>query len=160
MHLYETHLPVADTKLSEAFYREVVGLPFAYRDAARDIVFLWADAKEKGMIGLWGPSTGYGRQNGTPMQCHIAFAVSLEQLQQTIQLLNKRGIETRGFGGNATSEPSVIGWMPSAQCYFRDPDGHSLEFITILPERPKAAFVGSYSEWIKLNAPSSEEVRE
>src|SRR5215813_3669144 len=112
MHLYESHLPVADTKLSQAFYREVVGLPFAYRDATRDVVFLWVDDKEKGLIGLWGPSTGYGRHNGKLVKCHIAFAVSLDQLQQTIEKLNKRGIETRGFGGNAASEPSVIGWMP------------------------------------------------
>ena len=47
MHLYETHLPVADTKIAERFYREIISLPFAYRDATRDIIFLWADAKEK-----------------------------------------------------------------------------------------------------------------
>ena len=47
MHLYETHLPVADTNVAERFYREIVGLPFGYRDPTRDIVFLWADAKEK-----------------------------------------------------------------------------------------------------------------
>ena len=128
MHLYESHLPVADTKLSEAFYREVVGLSFAYRDATRDIVFLWVDDKQKGMLGLWGPSTGYGRQNGVLVQCHVAFAVSLEQLRQNIEKLTKLGIETRGFEGNPASEPSVIGWMPSAQIYFRDLDGHSLEF--------------------------------
>jgi len=55
MHLYETHIPVADTRIAERFYKEIVGLPFAYRDPTRDIVFLWANAKEKGMIGLWGP---------------------------------------------------------------------------------------------------------
>jgi lactoylglutathione lyase len=159
MHLYETHLPVADTKLSEAFYREVVGLPFAHRDPTRDIVFLWVDEKQKGMIGLWGPSTGYGRQNGMLVQCHVGFAVSLEQLQQTIENLNKLGIETRGFDGNAGSEPSVIGWMPATQTYFRDLDGHSLEFITVLPQRPRPGFVGSYSEWAKLNEPCSEAVR-
>jgi len=31
--------------------------------------------------------------------------------------------------GEKTTEPSVIGWMPSAQLYFRDRDGHSLEFF-------------------------------
>jgi catechol 2,3-dioxygenase-like lactoylglutathione lyase family enzyme len=66
MHLYETHLPVADTKAAEKFYREIVGLPFAYRDPRRDIVFLWADAEERGMIGLWGsyprPSREFLRQ--------------------------------------------------------------------------------------------------
>lgn len=151
MHLYETHLPVNDTQISETFYREVIGLPFAYRDPSRDIVFLWVDEKQKGMIGLWGAGTGYGRQNGIFTLCHLAFAVSFEQLQRAIQQLNERGIETRGFGGNITCEPSVIGWMPSAQIYVRDPDGHSLEFIALLPEPPNAAFIGSYSEWVALN---------
>ena len=151
MHLYETHIPVRDTKISETFYQEVVGLPFAYRDPTRDIVFLWVDEKPKGMIGLWGASTGYGRQNGMLTQCHLAFAVSFEELRRTVKKLLERGIETSGFGGNSTSEPSVIGWMPSAQIYFRDPDEHSLEFITILPETPNASFVGSYSEWVKLS---------
>ena len=52
MHLYETHLPVANTEIAKDFYTEVVGLPFAYRDPTRDIVFLWAASKEQGMIGL------------------------------------------------------------------------------------------------------------
>lgn len=155
MHLYETHIPVTDTKNSETFYREVVGLPFAYRDPSRDIVFLWVDDKQKSMVGLWGPSTSYGRQNGALTHCHLAFAVSFEQLQRAIKAVNQRGIKTRAFGGNSTSEPSVIGWMPSAQIYFRDPDGHSLEFITILPEPPRADFVGSYSEWVELNQQQS-----
>jgi hypothetical protein len=85
------------------------------------------------------------------MQCHLAFAVSFEQLQRAIEELNEHEIETRGFGGNSTREPSVIGWMPSAQIYFCDPDGHFLEFITILPQPPNATFAGSYSEWVKLN---------
>lgn len=151
MHLYETHIPVTDTKTSEAFYREMIGLPFAYRDPTRDIVFLWVDEKSKGMIGLWGASTGYGRQNGVITRCHLAFAVSFAELQRAVGKLNERGIETRGFGGNSTREPSVIGWMPSAQIYFRDPDGHSLEFIALLPQPPNAGFTGSYSEWANSN---------
>ena len=151
MHLYETHLPVSQTRISEVFYREVIGLPFAYRDPTRDIVFLWADEKKKSMIGLWGASTGYGRQNGIFTPCHLAFSVLFEQLQHAIRKLNELGIETHGFAGYASSEPSVIGWMPSAQIYFRDPDGHSLEFIALLPEPPNTGFIGSYSEWVKLN---------
>jgi lactoylglutathione lyase len=147
MHLYETHLPVADTRIAESFYREVVGLPFAHRDPTRDIVFLWADEKQRGMIGLWGASTGYGRLNGVLTPCHLAFAVSFEELQCVIGKLNERRIQTRGFKGNLTCEPSVIGWMPSAQIYFRDPDGHSLEFISLLPEPPIVDFIGTYAEW-------------
>ena len=147
MHLYETHIPVANTAIAEKFYREVVGLPFAHRDATRDIVFLWAETKAKAMIGLWGPGTVYGRRDGTAVNCHIAFAMSLDELLAAIVKLRKRGIFTIGFGGEETAEPSVIGWMPSAQIYFRDPDGHVVEFITILPEQPIADFVGTYSPW-------------
>jgi len=154
MHLYETHLPVADTKVAEKFYRDVVGLPFAYRDPIRDIVFLWADGKRKSMIGLWGPNTAYGRKNGIVQNCHVAFAVSLDELFARIEKLNASNIETLGFGGSKTQEPTVIGWMPSAQIYFRDPDGHMLELIAILSETPIPKFNGSYSEWKKLNNPS------
>jgi lactoylglutathione lyase len=157
MHLYETHIPVTDTKASQTFYSEVVGLPFAYRDATRDIVFLWADEKQKGMVGLWGASTGYGRQNGELTRCHLAFSVSYEELQRAIVKLNERKIETSGLGGKPTTEPSVIGWMPSAQIYFHDPDGHSLEFIAILPQTPNASFIGSYSDWVKLNKGKSDD---
>jgi len=150
MHLYETHIPVADTQVAERFYREIVGLPFAYRDPTRDIVFLWADLKEKGMIGLWGPNTAYGSQNGANRTRHVAFAVRLDQLIDAIKKLTENGIDTFGFRGNKTDEPTVIGWMPSAQIYFRDPDGHMLEFITILPGRPNPSFNGPYSEWKKL----------
>ena len=149
MHLYETHLPVANTEIATDFYRRIVGLPFAYRDPTRDIVFLWASSKERGMIGLWGPGTIYGPQSERAGKCHLAFGVSFEELLVTIRQLNQQGIETFGFGGKKTQEPTVIGWMPSAQIYFRDPDGHVVEFISNLPDEPDTAFNGPYSEWRK-----------
>ena len=155
MHLYETHLPVADTTVAEKFYRRIVGLVFAYRDPTRDIVFLWAGAKQKAMIGLWGPNTAYGRQDGIAQRCHVAFAVSLDELVATIEKLNANNIETLGFDGETSREPTVIGWMPSAQIYFRDPDGHMLEFITILADPPNPSFNGRYSEWKKLTTRQS-----
>ena len=151
MHLYETHLPVADTNIAQRFYQDIVGLPFAYRDPTRDIVFLWADAKPKAIIGLWGPNTVYGRQNGIAQRCHVAFAVSLDELFAAIEKLNANNIEILGFDGKTSRGPTVIGWMPSAQIYFRDPDGHMLEFISILPGPPIPKFNGKYSEWKKLS---------
>ena len=150
MRLYETHLPVANTEVAKEFYTTVVGLPFAYRDPTRDIIFLWAASKEQGMIGLWGPGTSYGREDAIARKRHIAFAISFDQLLVAIERLNQRGIETLGFGGHKTHEPTVIGWMPSAQIYFRDPDGHTLEFISILPEPPNPNFIGTYSDWKKV----------
>ncbi len=150
MRLYETHLPVANTEVAKDFYTTVVGFPFAYHDPTCDIIFLWAASKEQGMIGLWGTNTAYEQENGMARKCHLAFAVSFDQLLAAIKKLNECGIKTLGFGGHQTQEPTVIGWMPSAQIYFRDPDGHVLEFITILPDAPNPRFVGAYSDWKKL----------
>jgi len=154
MHLYETHLPVANTEIAKDFYTKTVGLPFAYRDPTRDIIFLWAASKEQGMIGLWGPNTTYGQENGIARKCHLAFAVPFDELLAVIKKLNECGIETLGFGGHKTHEPTVIGWMPSAQIYFRDPDGHMLEFISILPDPPNPKFIGAYFDWKKLTTMS------
>ena len=144
MHLYEAHLPVADTDAACRFYVEIVGLQFAHRDLRRDIVFLWAGANRQSMLGLWGPSTTLGRELH---KCHIAFAVSLPELLAAGEQLNASGIQTQNFPGEKTTEPSVIGWMPSAQLYFHDGDRHSLEFIALLDESPEPSFVGTLSEW-------------
>lgn len=150
MHLYEAHLPVADTEAARAFYTDTVGLRFAHHDLTRDVVFLWATSKEQGMIGLWGPGTDRGPQRDHHPKHHLAFAVPLDFLFDAIQRLAAKGIETFGFGGTKQNQPSVIGWMPSAQIYFRDLDGHMLEFISILPYEPRPDFIGTYSEWQSL----------
>ena len=155
MHIYETHIPVADTARAEKFYREVVGLPFAHADRERNIVFLWAASKEQGMIGLWGPGSTYG-PGETNGKHHLAFAVPWPALLELITKLKQHGVQTLGFGGGILDEPSVIGWMPSAQIYFRDPDGHMLEFISILPDEPRPGFVGAYSEWLRITAAATD----
>ena len=144
MHLYETHLPVASTKTSARFYQEIVGLEFGYRDPGRDIVFLFIGTGKASMLGLWGPTTTYGRD---PHRCHFAIAISLPELLAVGKRLNGMGVSTRNFAGEETTEPSVIGWMPSAQLYFRDPDGHSLEFIALLDDPPDPGFIGPLSAW-------------
>ncbi len=84
------------------------------------------------MLGLWGPSTVHGKFH----KCHIAFNVPLAELLAAGERLRAAGIKTQNFSGEETTEPSVIGWMPSAQLYFRDGDGHSLEFIALLDPPP------------------------
>jgi lactoylglutathione lyase len=143
MHLYETHLPVKDTEVSSQFYVDVVGLECAHRDLTRDIVFLWIGSNKHSMLGLWGPGTSWGR----PHSCHFAIAVSLPELLAAGPRLSTLGVVTRDFSGKITTEPSVIGWMPSAQLYFSDPDGHTVEYITLLDEAPEPGFVASLSAW-------------
>lgn len=152
MHLYETHLPVRSTETSQKFYQYIVGLAFAYRDPGRDIVFLWIGENRRSMLGLWGPGTSYG---GKSHKCHFAIGVSLPELQDSGKRLAASGIECQNFQGNKTNEPSVIGWMPSAQIYFRDPDGHSVEFIALLDDAPDPGFIGTLSEWRKRVSSSS-----
>jgi lactoylglutathione lyase len=149
MYLYETHLPVRNTEVSQRFYIDVVSLQFAYRDPGRDAVFLWIGENKKSMLGLWGPTTTRGSR---PYLCHFAIAVSLPELLAAGARLNQSGITTRNFAGDNTAEPSVIGWMPSAQLYFSDPDDHSVEFISLLPDPPDEAFIGPLSKW-KLRQP-------
>jgi lactoylglutathione lyase len=146
MHLYETHLPVADTERSARFYVEVLGLTFGYRDPGRDIVFLYIGADRRSMLGLWGPGTTHGRDREVCR--HFAIAVTLEELLAAGEHLNALGIATRNFAGDETAEPSVIGWMPSAQLYFRDPDGHSVELLALLDDPPAPAFIGPLSNWL------------
>jgi len=144
MHLYETHLPVRSTEASQRFYLDVVGLEFAYRDPTRDAVFLWIGSDRRSMLGLWGPSTTRGSDFH---KCHFAMAVSLPELLAAGKRLNDLGVCTRNFPGGETVEPSVIGWMPSAQLYFSDPDDHSLEYITLLDDPPDPDFIGPLSTW-------------
>src|SRR4030095_12704455 len=144
MHLYEAHLSVSDTEAAQRFYVQIIGLQFAHRDPTRDAVFLWAGADRRSMLGLWAPSTTLGREFH---KCHIAFNVPLAELLAAGERLNAAGIQTQNFAGEKKTEPSVIRWVPSAQLYFRDPDGHSLEFIALLDESPAPEFVGSLSEW-------------
>ncbi len=58
------------------------------------------------------------------------------------------------FFGEAATEPSVIGWMPAAAIYFRDPDGHMLEYLAMLesPARPELGIVAwsEQSEWTQV----------
>jgi lactoylglutathione lyase len=144
MNLYETHLAVRNTEISKAFYTEIVQLSFAYRDPKRDIIFLWIGENRASMLGFWGPNTAYGSQF---YQSHLAIAVPLSELLSAGERLNRLKVPTYDFARTETTEPSVIGWMPSAQLYFRDPDGHLLEFITLLDEDPDSEFIGSLSEW-------------
>jgi lactoylglutathione lyase len=152
VYLYEAHLSVADTEASQNFYTHVVGLEFAHRDRSRDIVFLWAGDHRKSMLGLWGPSTTYGRDFH---KSHLAFAVSLPQLLSAGEQLRRNGVSCQNFQGEKTDEPSVIGWMPSAQLYFNDPDGHSIELIALLDDKPDPSFIGSLTEWRNKVGPGS-----
>jgi len=144
VHLYETHLPVAETERAAAFYCNIVGLQFAYRDPTRDIVFLWIGSERRSMLGLWGPGTAYGEP---ATKRHLAIALTLPELLDAGPRLQAAGVRTINFHREETTEPSVIGWIPSAQLYFSDSDAHSMEYIALLDDPPDDGFIGPLSEW-------------
>jgi lactoylglutathione lyase len=136
--LFETHLTVADLPRSVAFYRDVVGLPVALEVPERGAAFHWIGQPGQAMLGLW--SIGSAPMG---MQLHIAFEMSLPDVLAAPQRLLALGVQPLSFFGEPADEPSVIGWMPAAAVYFRDPDGHMLEYLAMLegPGRPALGIV-------------------
>lgn len=147
MTLYETHVPVSNLAASVAFYRDIVGLVPAYEQPERGVAFLWVNNAKTGMVGLWAPGSPWGWKTGEAHRNHCAFAVTLPELMAHAARLKAAGITVLDFHGQPTAEPSVIGWMPSAQIYLKDPDGHLLEYIAILDATPDATYLGSWSGW-------------
>jgi lactoylglutathione lyase len=141
--LFEAHLPVADVARSVAFYRDVVGLEAAYDDAERGVAFMWAGSPGGAMLGLWSLGTA-----PMGMLLHVAFAADLHEVLRAPAALAAAGVTPLSFFREEADEPSVIGWMPAAAVYFRDPDGHKLEYLAMLdePARPGAGVV-TWSEW-------------
>jgi lactoylglutathione lyase len=130
--LFETHLTVTDLRRSVAFYRDTVGLPVALELPERGAAFHWIGEPGQAMLGLW--SMGSAPMG---MLLHIAFDVALEDVRAAPERLRAEGIEPLSFFGEPTDEPSVIGWMPAAAIYFRDPDGHMLEYLAMLDTAPQ-----------------------
>jgi lactoylglutathione lyase len=144
--LFEAHLAVGDLDRSIAFYRGVVGLELAFRAPEIGAAFLWIGGRGNAMLGLW--ARGSAPMNVT---LHLAFKLSLEGVMSSPRRLRSLGIAPLSFDGAETDEPSVIGWMPAAAVYYRDPDGHLLEHLAMLdsPPDPERRVV-SWTEWTKI----------
>jgi lactoylglutathione lyase len=130
--LYETHLSVSDLDRSVAFYRDVVGLPLALQLPERGAAFLWVPDSRRSMLGLWSRGSA-----PLGMTLHVAFEVGLDDLLDAPRRLRANGVTPLSFFGVETAEPSVIGWMPAAAVYFRDPDDHLLEYLSMLDDDPQ-----------------------
>jgi lactoylglutathione lyase len=143
-HLFETHLTVSDLQRSIGFYRDVVGLKLAFEASERNVAFLWIGESGRSMLGLWSLGT-------TPLGLilHLAFDVALDDLLEAPKRLKTQGIKPLSFFGIESAEPSVISWMPAASVYFRDPDGHMLEYLSMLDKEPRPHLgIIPWSEWI------------
>jgi len=146
--LYESHLTVGDLERSIGFYRDVVGLELAHRVPQRRAAFSWVGGRERSMLGLWSIGSSPVR-----LRLHIAFSVALEDVVRSVAVLRAKGVTPRAGGdGPETDQPIVFPWMPVASVYFQDLDGHSLEYISLLPDAPRPPMSGTVklSEWQRL----------
>jgi lactoylglutathione lyase len=131
-NLFEAHLTVADLNRAVVFYRDALGLQLAHTESKRGAAFFWIGGAGNAMLGLW--SAGSGPQTIT---LHTAFRVSLADVIAAPAILRAAGITALDFDGRPTEQPIVFTWMPAASVFFRDPDGHLLEFIAMLPHDPQ-----------------------
>ncbi|HEU5432496.1 MAG TPA: VOC family protein [Thermomicrobiales bacterium] len=146
LDLFETHIDVANLEGACRFYGETLGLEFGLLDRERRVAFFWVGPRGQAMLGLW-------EQPATPIQSrHFAFRVSIADLQtRVVSFLRERDLAAYNFLDDGREQPMVFGWMPALAIYFRDPDGHSLEFIAMLPDEPRPELgVVSWAEWQRL----------
>ena len=142
--LFETHITVSNLQRSINFYQDIVGLQLALEVSDRNAAFFWIGNSKHSMLGLW----SFG---SIPMglNLHIAFEVAIEDLVVASNRLKSNGVTPLSFFGTETTEPSVIGWMPAAAIYFRDPDNHLIEYLALLDHNPRPDLgVIPWSEWL------------
>jgi lactoylglutathione lyase len=147
--LFEAHITVRNLERSITFYRDVVGLELGISQPEPPAAFFWVGGRGKSMMGIF----TLGSWPLTMMQHHVAFQVALEDVLAVPQRLRSVGITPRGRSplggcGEPIDEPIVFAWMPAASVFFDDPDGNLLEYIAMLPDRPRPDLgVVSWSEW-------------
>ena len=147
--LFETHLEVADLDRAVAFYTGL-GLRLAHGNARA--AFLWigeGEGRTDGQVlGLWLPASEPATAGGSaalgvrPRKGHLAFRVSLSDLERVPAWLGGMGLSLRAAFGRPPVEPIVHTWMPAAAVYADDPDGNELEWIAPLPGPPHALVAG------------------
>jgi lactoylglutathione lyase len=108
----------------------------------RHVAFFWIGQPRQAMLGLWSIHT-----SPMAMRLHYAFQVSVADVTASVDALKRAGLQPVSGIGEAIDEPVVIPWIPAASVYFRDPDGHSLEYIAMLPDAPAPEM-----SWVPLSA--------
>jgi catechol-2,3-dioxygenase len=141
--IYETHINVENLEASIEFYQNVLGLEkFGYNDERR-IAFFWVGKPQEYMLGLW------EKPKSEIVKMHFAFRCDKEDiLNNSISFLKERNLKPYNFLKDNNETPMVFSWMPALAIYFDDPDGHCLEFISILEGQPKPELgIITFDEW-------------
>jgi catechol 2,3-dioxygenase-like lactoylglutathione lyase family enzyme len=148
--LYETHVQTKNLETAIEFYKKL-GLDLAHYIEERRAAFFWFDKNKKReqMLGVWEVSEENFHKS------HFAFKISYEDIIVAREWLLEKGISPRPAFGLEPSEPMVHTWTPSANIYFYDPDGNSLEFLCLLPKKKNVERDVMYlSEWENIRSVS------
>jgi lactoylglutathione lyase len=134
--LYETFVYVTDFQRSRHFYEDLLGLSVGWLSEERRIVLYSAGPAGSSMLGI----VERAPEKVTPQ--HFSFTIALDDMKDAVSFLERRGIRGHNLIDQGPS-PQVHGWMPAVSLYFEDPDGHLLEFVAMLPDKPRPE-IGRY----------------
>lgn len=83
---------------------------------------------------------------------HFAFKCDKEFiLYKATEFLKQHGLNPFNFLNDGTDQPMVFAWIPAIAIYFDDPDGHHLEFISVLEGKGKPENgIITYERWLEL----------
>jgi catechol-2,3-dioxygenase len=141
--IYETHINVENLEASIEFYQNVLGLEKCGYNDERRIAFFWVGKPQEYMLGIW------EKPKSEIVKMHFAFRCDKEDiLNNSISFLKERNLKPYNFLKDNNEIPMVFSWMPALAIYFDDPDGHCLEFISILEGQPKPELgIITFDEW-------------
>ena len=141
--IYETHINVENLEASIEFYQNVLGLEKCGYNDERRIAFFWVGKPQEYMLGIW------EKPKSEIVKMHFAFRCDKEDiLNNSISFLKERNLNPYNFLKDNNEIPMVFSWMPALAIYFDDPDGHCLEFISILEGQPKPELgIITFDEW-------------
>ena len=110
----------------------------------------WIGGWGKQMLGIW------EKKPEEITSRHFAFEITPDDMDKAISFLKSNNLEYWNALRDGTKRPLVFGWMPAVAIYFNDPDGHALEFIAMLPDKPRPELrIVPWDEWNKLTPSDS-----
>lgn len=141
--LFETHINVSSLERSMKFYGEVLGLELGRYEKDRRVAFYWLGHWGEAMLGIW------EKPQKEILNQHFAFRCDIDDVVNlSLKYLKERDLKFHNFLNDGTERPMVFAWMPAISIYFNDPDNHSIEFIAMLPGKPKPELgIISFEEW-------------
>jgi lactoylglutathione lyase len=147
LKIVETHIKVRDLDESRHFYENILEMKLARLELDRRVCFYWAgDENDRQLFGIWETFSEITNQ-------HFAFKANFNSMKEINQWLKDKGVRTYNFFNSEIHDVhdfTVFSWMPAISFFFDDPNGHQLEFVSMIPEASPKAELGTitWKDWI------------